>query len=73
MTRRENHDSASFRFGGGIVLAVSLVPKTAISAAAQIADMADQVVAVKNVTAKEDEVEGEVVNISQQTLRDVQL
>jgi hypothetical protein len=51
MTRRENHDSASFRFGGGIVLAVGLVPKTAISAAAQIADMADQVVAVKNVTA----------------------
>jgi hypothetical protein len=39
----------------GIVLAVGLVPKTATSAAAQIADMEDQVVAVKNVTAKEDE------------------
>ena len=58
-----------------IVLAVGLVipPKTATSATVQIADTADQVVGLKNVTAKEDEVAGEVVNISQQTLRDVQL
>lgn len=58
-----------------IVLSVGLVilPETATSATPQIADTADQVVSLKNVTAKEDEVAGEVVNISQQTLRDVQL
>jgi hypothetical protein len=58
-----------------IVSAVELVipPATATSATPQIADTADQVVSLKNVTAKEDEVAGEVVNNSQQTLRDVQL
>src|SRR6266481_6893165 len=58
-----------------IVLSAGLVipPETATSATPQIADTADQVVGLRNVTAKEDEVAGEVVNISQQTLRDVQL
>jgi len=58
-----------------IVLAVGLVipPETATSATPQIADTADQVVGLRNVTAKEDEVTGEVINNSQQTLRDVQL
>jgi hypothetical protein len=58
-----------------IVLAIGLViaPETAISATPQIAETADQVVGLRNVTAKEDEVAGEVVNNSQQTLRDVQL
>ncbi len=58
-----------------IVLPLGLMipPETAISATPQIADTADQVVSLRNVTVKEDEVAGEVVNISQQTLRDVQL
>jgi len=58
-----------------VVLAVGLVipPETATSATPQIADTADQVVGLRNVTAKEDEVAGEVVNNSQQTLRDVQV
>jgi hypothetical protein len=58
-----------------IVLALGLMilPKTAMCATPQITDTADQVVSLRNVTVKEDEVAGEVVNISQQTLRDVQL
>jgi hypothetical protein len=58
-----------------IVLPIALVipPETVTSATPQIEDTADQVVGLRNVTAKEDELAGEVVNISQQTLRDVQL
>ncbi len=58
-----------------IVLPIALVitPETVTSATPQIADTADQVVGLRNVTAKEDEVAEEVVNISQQTLRDIQL
>ena len=61
--------------GVSIALAVGLVmpPQTAISATPQIADNADQVVILRNVTAKEDEVAGEIVNSSKQTVRDVQL
>jgi hypothetical protein len=66
-----------FRFAVvvSLVLALGLLipPKTAISAAPQIAEKADQVVSVKTVTARADEVSGEVVNNSKQTLRNVQL
>jgi hypothetical protein len=56
-----------------ILICVTSLPVTAISATPQIADTADQVVSLKNVTAREDEVAGEAVNNSRQTLRDVQL
>jgi hypothetical protein len=56
-----------------ILIYVTSLPVTAISATPQIADTADQVVSLKNVTAREDEVAGEAVNNSRQTLRDVQL
>lgn len=57
----------------GLALGPVLAPQTATSATPQIAEKADQVVALRNVTNKEDEVVGEVVNNSNQTLRDVQL
>ena len=64
-----------FALAVSMVLAFGLVipPKTATSATPQIADNADQVVSLRNVTAKEDEVAGEVVNSSKQAVRDVEL
>ena len=64
-----------FALAVSMVLAFGLVipPKTATSATPQIADNADQVVSLRNVTAKEDEVAGEVVNNSKQAVRDVEL
>jgi hypothetical protein len=56
-----------------IAICITALPVAAISATPQIAETADKVVSLKNVTAKENEVAGEVVNNSQQTLRDVQL
>jgi hypothetical protein len=75
MRRRENHVLLRLALLVSIVLPIALVitPETVTPATPQIADTADQVVGLRNVTAKEDEVAGEVVNISQQTLRDVQL
>jgi len=64
-----------FALAVSMVLAFGLVipPETATSATPQIADNADQVVSLRNVTAKEDEVAGEVVNNSKQAVRDVEL
>jgi hypothetical protein len=56
-----------------LVAGLIIPPQTAISATPQIVDNADQVVILRNVTAKEDEVAGEIVNNSKQTVRDVQL
>jgi hypothetical protein len=56
-----------------MALGLVIPPNTATSATPQIAEKADQVVTLRNVTAKEDEVSGEVVNNSKQTLRSVQL
>ena len=55
-----------------ICLTILLLPMTAISATLQVADKADQVV-LRNVTVRDGEVSGEVVNNSPATLRDVQL
>ena len=56
-----------------LVLGLVLPSQNAISATPQLADSADQVVSLRNVTAKEDEVTGEIVNNSKQTVRDVQV
>jgi hypothetical protein len=55
-----------------IAICLTILPMTAISATLQVADKADQV-ALRNVTVKDGEVSGEVVNNSPATLRDVQL
>jgi hypothetical protein len=58
---------------GLILMYITTLPVAATSATPQIADTADEVVSLKNVTAREDEVAGEALNNSRQTLRDVQL
>jgi len=55
-----------------IAICLAILPITAMSATLQIAEKAEQVV-LRNVTVRDGEVSGEVVNNSPATLRDVQL
>mgnify|MGYP003575319329 CR=1 FL=1 len=56
-----------------LLLCVTTLPVTATAATPQIAETADAVATLRNVTVKDGEVAGEVVNNSKSTLRDVQL
>ena len=58
---------------GVILLCVTALPMTATAATPQIAETADAVATLRNVTVKDGEVAGEVVNNSKTALRDVQL
>ena len=58
---------------GIILLCVTPLPMTAFTATPQIAETADAVAMLRNVTVKDGDVAGEVVNNSKSTLRDVQL
>jgi hypothetical protein len=58
---------------GVIVICLTSLPVTATSATPQIAEQADPVVVLRNVTVKDNEVAGEVVNNSKGALQDVQL
>jgi hypothetical protein len=58
---------------GVILMCVSTVRATATAATPQIAETADAVATLRNVTVKDGEVAGEVVNNSKTALRDVQL
>jgi hypothetical protein len=58
---------------GVILMCVSTGSLTAIAATPQIAETADAVATLRNVTVKDGEVAGEVVNNSKTALRDVQL
>jgi hypothetical protein len=56
-----------------IVVCLTSLPVTATSATPQIAETADPVAVLRNVTVKDSEVAGEVVNNSKGALQDVQL
>jgi hypothetical protein len=58
---------------GVILLYITTLPVTATAATPQIAETADAVATLRNVTIKDGEVAGEVVNNSKTALRDVQL
>ena len=65
--------SRPFAFVSFIAICLTALPMTAISATLMLANQAAEIVSLKNVTVKDGEVAGEVVNNSKQTLRDVQL
>ena len=56
-----------------VVICVTSLPAAATSATPQLAERADPVVVLRNVTVKDGLVSGEVVNNSKGALRDVQL
>jgi hypothetical protein len=56
-----------------VALTLANLPTTAKSATLIAPDQAAQIVTVRNVTEKDGEVAGELVNSSKQTLRDIQL
>jgi hypothetical protein len=56
-----------------IIVALTLTTLTAKSATLIAPDQAAQIVTVRNVTEKDGEVRGELVNNSKQTLRDIEL
>lgn len=56
-----------------LVMVVGIQPELAVSATLLDADMAAQVVVARNVTVKEGEVSGELLNKSPRLIRDVQL
>jgi hypothetical protein len=56
-----------------VALTLASLPTTAKSATLIAPDQAAQIVTVRNVTEKDGEVAGELVNSSKQTLRDIQL
>jgi hypothetical protein len=58
---------------GVVLLCITTLPVTAFTATPQIAEKADAVATLRNVTVKDGDVAGEVVNNSKSTLRDVQL
>jgi hypothetical protein len=56
-----------------VALTLTTLPPTAKSATLIAPDQAAQIVTVRNVTEKDGEVRGELVNNSKQTLRDIEL
>jgi hypothetical protein len=56
-----------------VALTLTTLPPTAKSATLIAPDQAAQIVTVRNVTEKDGEVRGELVNNSRQTLRDIEL
>ena len=56
-----------------VALTLTTLPPTAKSATLIAPDQAAQIVSVRNVTGKNGEVRGELVNNSRQTLRDIEL
>jgi hypothetical protein len=65
--------SRPFAFISIIAICLTALPMTATSATLMLANQAAEIVSLRNVTVKDGEVAGEVVNNSKQTLRDVQL
>jgi hypothetical protein len=67
--------SLRFALVASIVFAwgLAIVPRNGMSATPLIADKADAVVTLRNVTANENEVSGEVVNNSKDAVRDVEI
>ena len=65
----------SIRFALIRTIAICLItlPMTVTAATLQVADQADPVVSLRNVTVKDGEVSGEVVNNSKAMARDVEL